>query len=98
MLATSGNLGDNWSRVFRNYPKIMLDGLPQKTPRLQRSLINAEIIPVTSVALVRRPTSAEYAAGSSAYSIEVPRVLDPFRFVLIAMAGWMNQRQLQIID
>src|SRR5215470_8375386 len=26
------------------------------------------------------------------------RVLDPFRFVLIAVAGCMNQRQLQIID
>jgi hypothetical protein len=25
-------------------------------------------------------------------------VLDPFRFVLIAVAEWMNQRQLQIID
>jgi hypothetical protein len=25
-------------------------------------------------------------------------VLDPFRFVLIAVAGWMNQRQLQMID
>ena len=24
--------------------------------------------------------------------------LDPFRFVLIAIAGWMNQRQLQVID
>ena len=24
--------------------------------------------------------------------------LDPFRFVIIAVAGWMNQRQLQIID
>jgi len=28
----------------------------------------------------------------------MPRVLDPFRFVLIAVAGWMNQRQLEIID
>src|ERR1700693_2820168 len=28
----------------------------------------------------------------------MPRVLDPFRFVLIAVAGWTNQRQLQIID
>jgi hypothetical protein len=28
----------------------------------------------------------------------MPRFLDPFRFVLIAVAGWMNQRQLQIID
>src|SRR5712692_10188388 len=28
----------------------------------------------------------------------MPRVLDPFRFVLIAVAGWMNQHQLQIID
>ena len=26
------------------------------------------------------------------------RLLDPFRFVLIAVAGWMNQRQLQAID
>ena len=25
-------------------------------------------------------------------------VLDPFRFLLIAVAGWMNQRQLQVID
>ncbi len=26
------------------------------------------------------------------------RVLDPFRFVLVAVAGWMNQRHLQTID
>ena len=26
------------------------------------------------------------------------RVLDPFRFVLIAVAGWMNQWEYQIID
>lgn len=25
-------------------------------------------------------------------------ILDPFRFLLIAVAGWMNQRQLHIID
>jgi len=29
---------------------------------------------------------------------EMTRVLDPFRFVLIAVAGWMNQSQLQVID
>jgi putative transposase len=28
----------------------------------------------------------------------MPRVLDPFRFVLITMAGWMNQRQQQVIE
>jgi putative transposase len=28
----------------------------------------------------------------------MPRVLDPFRFVLIAVGGWMNQHQMQIID
>jgi hypothetical protein len=28
----------------------------------------------------------------------MPRVLDPFRFVLIGVAGWMNLPQLQIID
>jgi hypothetical protein len=26
------------------------------------------------------------------------RALDPFRFVLISLAGWMNQRQLHAID
>jgi hypothetical protein len=24
--------------------------------------------------------------------------LDPFRFLLIALSGWMNQQQLQLID
>jgi putative transposase len=28
----------------------------------------------------------------------MPRVLDPFRFLLIAVAGCMNQHQLQMID
>ena len=28
----------------------------------------------------------------------MPTVLDPFRFVLIVVAGWMNQRQLQMIE
>ena len=28
----------------------------------------------------------------------MPTVLDPFRFLLIALAGWMNQRQLQMIE
>lgn len=26
------------------------------------------------------------------------KVLDPFRFVLIAVAGWMNQAQQQMIE
>jgi putative transposase len=30
--------------------------------------------------------------------MEMPRALDPFRFVLIALTGWMNQHQLQIIE
>ena len=25
------------------------------------------------------------------------KVLDPFRFLLISLAGWMNERQLQIL-
>ena len=29
---------------------------------------------------------------------EITRALDPFRFMLVAVAGWMNQRQLQVID
>ena len=28
----------------------------------------------------------------------MPRGLDPFRFLLIAVAGWMNHQQLQTID
>lgn len=29
---------------------------------------------------------------------DMSKVLDPFRFVLIALAGWMNHRQYQVID
>jgi putative transposase len=32
------------------------------------------------------------------YTGKVPRVLDPFRFLLIVVSGWMNQQQQQIID
>ncbi len=28
----------------------------------------------------------------------MPRMLDPFQFVLVAVAGWMNQRQQQTIE
>jgi len=28
----------------------------------------------------------------------MPRTLDPFRVLLVAVAGWMNQEQLQIIE
>jgi hypothetical protein len=30
--------------------------------------------------------------------LKTQRVLDPFRFLLIAVSGWMNQRQLEVID
>jgi hypothetical protein len=30
--------------------------------------------------------------------LKTQRVLDPFRFLLIAVSGWMNQHQLQVID
>lgn len=26
------------------------------------------------------------------------KLLDPFRFLLVTVAGWMNQRQLQLIE
>src|SRR3954453_14671974 len=29
---------------------------------------------------------------------EMPRVLDPFWFLLIAASGWMNQHQVQMIE
>jgi hypothetical protein len=28
----------------------------------------------------------------------MPTALDPFRFLLISLAGWMNQRQFQMIE
>jgi putative transposase len=38
------------------------------------------------------------ACPARPYTGEMPRVLDPFRFVLIAVAGWMNQQQRQAIE
>src|SRR4051794_32773131 len=32
------------------------------------------------------------------WATEMPRVLDPFRFLLIAVSGWMNQHQVQMIE
>ena len=29
---------------------------------------------------------------------KMSKLLDPFRFLLVAVAGWMNQRQLHVID
>jgi hypothetical protein len=31
-------------------------------------------------------------------SNQMPRVLDPIKFVMIALGGWMNQRQLQTTE
>ena len=31
-------------------------------------------------------------------TIDMTRSLDPFRFVLIAVSGWMNQQQLEVIN
>jgi len=28
----------------------------------------------------------------------MPRTLDPFRVLLVAVAGWMNQQQQQVIE
>ena len=28
----------------------------------------------------------------------MPRMLDPFQFLLVAIAGWINHRQLQVIE
>src|SRR5579863_9279591 len=78
-------------------PILSREGPP--APRLVQVSQGALLPAGLHVTLLRRcPTSVEYAAASSAHSIEMPSVLDPFRFVLMAVAGWMNQRQLQIID
>lgn len=37
------------------------------------------------------------AAGHNV-TFDMTRSLDPFRFVLIAVSGWMNQQQLELID
>jgi putative transposase len=36
--------------------------------------------------------------GRDNVTYAMPRCLDPFRFVLIALSGWMNCRQLRLID
>ena len=37
-------------------------------------------------------------ANSHNVTIDMTRSLDPFRFVLIAVSGWMNQQQLEVIN
>jgi transposase InsO family protein len=50
-----------------------------------------------SVSISEISGSAAGAARDNWFG-HMPRVLDPFRFLLITVAGWMNQRQLQMID
>jgi putative transposase len=38
------------------------------------------------------------ACRAEPYTVEVPKVLDPFRFLLLAVSGWMNQHQLPVIE
>jgi hypothetical protein len=51
--------------------------------------------------MVRKLDLLEFTLADGGWAIMtnvMPRVLDPFRFLSVAVAGWMNQRQLQIID
>jgi hypothetical protein len=48
-----------------------------------------------------RHESAGFAGGQTPrryWTEPMPKVLDPFRCLLIAIAGWMNHHQLQMID
>jgi hypothetical protein len=42
------------------------------------------------------------ATGSSQpatmFTFDMTKSLDPFRFLLVAVSGWMNQQQSQLID
>jgi hypothetical protein len=40
---------------------------------------------------------ARGAAGHNV-TVDMTKSLDPFRFVLIAVSGWMNRQQLELIN
>jgi hypothetical protein len=42
--------------------------------------------------LLKKRCQAFATRGSGQWTLQTPRTLDPFRFMLIAVAGWMNQR------
>lgn len=55
--------------------------------------------PVWPDNLIRKPQRwLPRVAGLAPYTGELPRVLDPFRFVLITVAAWMNQCKRQAIE
>src|SRR5215475_3755107 len=43
------------------------------------------------------PTGPPCSASDN-LTLLMTKSLDPFRFLLIALSGWMNQQQLQLID
>jgi hypothetical protein len=65
--------------------------LPLNTPAFRWSHYGPEIQSVVK-------TLATKGSPAGPYTGEVPRALDLFRFVLIAVAGWMNQQQRQMIE
>jgi transposase InsO family protein len=54
--------------------------------------------PKTGSVSISEISGSAAGAARDNWVAPMPRVLDPFRFLLITVAGWMNQRQLQMID
>jgi len=47
-----------------------------------------------------RESARDRGRGANGHNVtfDMTRSLDPFRFVLIAVSGWMNQQQLELIN
>lgn len=43
------------------------------------------------------PISRAFAPGFDCYRGAIPLALDPFRFLLISLGGWLNQRQQDVM-
>jgi hypothetical protein len=70
---------------------------PEEKPTAQLGRI---ALPVVSKNWIELKTNAKSAAGRYAMVAceTMPKSLDPFRFLLISVAGWMNQQQREAIE
>jgi hypothetical protein len=51
-----------------------------------------------SICIDLQGIATEPCAAGDNITFLMKKSLDPFRFLLVAVSGWMNQQQLQLID
>jgi hypothetical protein len=71
---------------------------PDELNRTAHVVLRQPVLSGKSIFTDPRGSPGQCHAAGNNVSFDMTKFLDPFRFLLIAVSGWMNQQQLQLID